>query len=320
MEIAGSIAVVTGASSGIGRATALELARRGAGLVVAARREEPLVSLVDECKRHGAEALAVPTDVTDPGAVERLAERARERFGHVDAWVNNAGVYLVGRFEDTPLEAFRRVLEVNLLGCVHGARAILPHFRSRRAGVLVNVASVDAHVPAPLVSAYVASKFAVLGWSESLRQELRDLEDVHVAVVSPAASDTPLFQHAANYSGRPVKALTPTYAPQQVAETIAALIERPQREVIVGAAGRLLARQRRLAPALTDRIFAKQMSVDQFGDGAAAPTDGNLFEPIAHGTEETGGWRTVHPRTRRRALVVGTATGVVGLTVLALRR
>jgi NAD(P)-dependent dehydrogenase (short-subunit alcohol dehydrogenase family) len=186
--------------------------------------------------------------------------------------------------------------------------------------VLVNVASVDAHAPAPYVSAYVASKFAVLGWSESLRQELRDLPGVHVAVVSPAAVDTPLFQHAANYSGRELKALTPTYAPEQVAKAIADVVERPRREVIVGLAGRVLARQRRLAPALTDAAFAKQVGRDQFGDRRAAPTDGNLFEPVPYGTEATGGWQTVHPRTRRRALVVGASAGLAGLGLLALRR
>jgi NAD(P)-dependent dehydrogenase (short-subunit alcohol dehydrogenase family) len=178
---------------------------------------------------------------------------------------------------------------------------------------------VDAHLATRLVSAYVASKWAVLGLSEALRQELRDLADVHVAVVSPAAIDTPLFQHTANYSGRELVALSPTYAPEQVAGAIAALIERPRREVIVGAMGRVLARQRRLAPALTDRLFAAQMARDQFGDGSATPSHGNLFEPMAAGTDVTGGWRTVRPR-RRRALALGAAAGIAGAAALAWRR
>ncbi len=128
MNLQGKVAVVTGASSGIGRATALELARRGASLVLSARREEPLEEAAREC---GANAVAVLTDVTDEAAVQRLARAAVERFGGVDVWVNNAGVYAVGRFEDTPSEAFERVHQTNFLGSVYGARTALPHLRAR---------------------------------------------------------------------------------------------------------------------------------------------------------------------------------------------
>jgi short-subunit dehydrogenase len=280
----------------------------------------PLDRLVAECAELGGHALAVPTDVTDEAAVQALAERAIERFRRVDAWVNNAGVYTVGRFVDTPPAAFRRTVEVNLMGSVHGARAILPHFRAQGAGVLVQVASIDAHLPAPLVSAYVASKWAVLGLAESLRQEVRDLDCVHVAVVSPAAVDTPLWQHAANYTGREIKAASPTYAPEQVARAIADQIERPRREVLVGAVGRAMARQRRLAPAMTDRLFAAFMDRDQLTDRPAPPTDGALFEPVASGTGATGGWRTVHPRTRGRLLAAGAGAALAGAALVVARR
>ncbi len=137
-KVGDAVVVITGASSGIGRATALAFARRGATVVVAARREQALRGVATECEQLGGRALAVPTDVTDEAAVRSLARRAVESFGRVDVWVNNAAVGLFGRFEDTPLEAYRRVIETNLFGYIYGARAALPIFREQGSGVLIN--------------------------------------------------------------------------------------------------------------------------------------------------------------------------------------
>jgi NAD(P)-dependent dehydrogenase (short-subunit alcohol dehydrogenase family) len=166
----------------------------------------------------------VPTDVTDEAAVTELARRAVQRFGRIDVWVNNAGVYLLGSLEATPPEAFRRVLETNFFGYVHGARAVLPRFREQGHGVLINNASVYSHLGAPWLTAYVSSKFAVRGFSEALRQELGDLPNVHICTVSPSPIDTPIFASAANYSGRAVKAPPPTYPPEQVARVLIGLL------------------------------------------------------------------------------------------------
>src|SRR3954447_9666541 len=204
-KLNGAVVVITGASSGIGREAARAFAQRGASVVVAARREDPLESLVAECERVGGQALAVPTDVTDPEAVEALARRAEERFGGIDVWVNNAGVYLAGRFEDTPPEDFKRLMDVNFYGYVHGARAALPRLRAHH-GVLINNASVDSAASFPYFSAYVASKWAVRGLSAALRQEYLD-DGVDVCTILPAAIDTPLFQHAGNYTGWEMKAI-----------------------------------------------------------------------------------------------------------------
>jgi len=140
-----------------------------------------------------------------------MAELAHpvEGFGRIDVWVNNAGVYLLGSLEATLPDAFRRVLETNFFGYVHGARAVLPRFREQGHGVLINNASVYSHVGAPWLSAYLSSKFAVRGFSEALRQELDDLPEVHVCTVSPSPIDTPIFASAANYTGRAVKAPRP---------------------------------------------------------------------------------------------------------------
>src|SRR5215204_1850351 len=152
--LADSVVVVTGASSGIGRGTALAFARAGAAVVLAARREEPLREAAEECRRLGARALAVATDVRVESAVERLAEQAAASFGGVDVWVNNAGVTLLGRFEDAPADLWREVVQTNFFGCVNGARAALPVLRRRGGGTLINVGSVNSRVGAPYASAY----------------------------------------------------------------------------------------------------------------------------------------------------------------------
>ncbi len=330
-KIEGSVVVITGASSGIGRATALEFARRGANVVVAARREEPLESLVGECQGAGAQAIAVPTDVRDLAAVEALAAAAVDRFGRLDVWVNNAAVTVFGRFEDTPMDAIRQVIETNLFGYMHGARAALPHFRRAGEGVLINNASVTGKVGAPYLSTYSTSKFAIVGFGEALRQELllSGDRDIKVSTILPAAIDTPFYQHAANYTGRAPKPLNPTYAPEDVARAIVACAENPRREMFVGNVGVMLTLTRRLSPRLYEQMYARQVDMDHFQDAPAPNTPGNVFQPMAEGTETSGGWKGsrvpgrwagIAGRGRFAAAgVAGAASAVVGLAWLRSR-
>ncbi len=292
--IAESVIVLTGASSGIGRATALELARRGASVVVAARRTPLLEEVVLESQRMGGQALAVPTDVTSEAAVQNLAQQAVERFGRIDVWINNAGVLAAGRFQDIPSEVFNRVIETNFLGYVYGARTVLPQFLLQGYGILINNASLDSQMGAPYFSPYVAAKFAVRGFSESLREELEALDkmDIRVCTVMPATIDTPLFQHAANYTGRAVKALPPVYDVQMAVKTFVSLIEHPQREVFVGSAGRLLTAMHSAMPGMAEQTFAHQVDKGHLSqEQDATPTHGNVFEPVAYGATATGGWK-----------------------------
>src|SRR5438874_9403287 len=150
-----AVVVVTGASSGIGRATALAFAKHGASVVLAARRESMLREVANQCQMFGGDAAVVPMDVTDEAAVETLGRRAIERFGRIDVWINNAGVSLFSRFEETPPDAFRRVIETNLFGYVYGARIALRRFRDQGYGLLINNASIVAEVSQPYTSAYV---------------------------------------------------------------------------------------------------------------------------------------------------------------------
>ncbi|HEX5746684.1 MAG TPA: SDR family oxidoreductase [Archangium sp.] len=312
-RIQGSVVVITGASSGIGCATALAFARHGAKVVLAGRQEQTLDEVASQCAEVGGEVLVVPTDVTDEASVKELARRAVERFGRLDVWVNNAAVTGFGFFEDTPPDVFRRIIDTNFFGYVHGARAALPLFREQGSGVLINNASMVARMSEPYVSAYVASKHAIRGLSQSLRQELevKKERDIHVCVVMPATIDTPFFQHAANFSGRAAKAMPPVYPAERVARAIVGMARRPRREMFVGNSARQFHLLSLVAPGLAERLMARMVDRQHlYQDVPASPAPGTLFQPPRHGAESSGGWMP-HGLTRLQRSALRTTLTVV---------
>ncbi|MEV4198841.1 SDR family oxidoreductase [Micromonospora globbae] len=312
--------VITGASSGIGAATAYALARRGTAVVLAARSESTLSRVAQRCQELGGQALVVPTDVTDAAAVQRLADRAAAEFGHVDAWVNNAAVGAVGLFDEIPVAEFRRVLEVNLLGAVHGIRAALPHLAAAGGGVVVNNASVLAEVAMPYQSPYNATKHGLRGLADTVRQELRvtGRSNISICTILPATIDTPFFRHAANHTGREVLPPPPVYPPETVAATIVRMLRRPRREAYAGGAARLLGLQWRLAPALTERALGWYAHRTQFGPGARADSTGNVFRADADGRRE-GGWHGRRRQLVRMTAAFGLAAAGTAVGTLAAR-
>lgn len=285
------IVVITGASSGIGRATAHALAERGSKLVLAARRGEVLNEVVRECAERGGEALAVPTDVTREDEVQALAAHALDRFGRIDVWFNNAGIGVFGELEVIPSDVWRRVIETNVIGYMYGAKAALAVFRRQGHGVLINNASIVGRTAKPDSTAYATSKFAVRGFSEALRQELLDAPDIHVCTILPAVIDTPFFEHAANFSGQKVRAAPPVYAPDKVAETVVHLSRHPKPETIICGAGQVLALQKRLAPRFTTWLTGRVLHRGFLAEEPAASSTGIAFEPARDGLGVTGGWR-----------------------------
>lgn len=314
--LSGAVVVITGASSGIGRAAARRFAERGSRLVLAARDPGQLAAVAAECEQRGAEVARTVADVADEAAVEALAATAVQRFGRVDVWVNNAGVIAYGAFEQTPAEVFRRVIETNLFGQVHGSRAALAEFRRTGGGVLINVSSVWGRITSPHVAAYVASKHAVRAFSECVRHELDATPEIEVATILPEAVDTPIFHQAANHSGRAIRPLPPMFDPDEVAQGIVACAQSPKREVTFGRAGRMLELMYRLTPRLYCRISPSMFDRGSFTGRPAPPTTGNVLAPRPERHAVYGGWRS----GRRRTLLNAGMAAAAGAGAAALGR
>jgi short-subunit dehydrogenase len=308
-----SVVAITGASSGIGRAAALRLARRGAALALCARSPGPLRVVAAECEVAVARGvLAVPLDVGEEAAVEAFAREAVARFGRLDVWVNNAGVIAYGEFGELPSDVFRRVIEINLMGQVHGARAALSRFREQREGVLINMSSDWGRVSTPQVSPYVISKNAVRALSECLRGELAGYEDVYVTTMAPQAVDTPIFDHAANYSGHRIRPVPPVLAVEEIAAGIEACAESPKREVNFGKAGSLLEALYAFAPSLYRRLAHRAFMRGTLTQDAAVPSSGNVLASTGPYSID-GVWRRRRRPILRRAFLAATAGAVAGL-------
>jgi short-subunit dehydrogenase len=319
------VVVITGASSGIGRETALLFGRQGASVVLAARDEDELDSVAREIERLGGEAHVVSTDVAQWEQVDQLARAAVERFGCIDTWVNNAAISAYATVEQMTVAEIERVIQVTLLGNIYGVKAALPHLQRQGQGTIINVASALAERSVPLQSAYCAAKHGIKGFTEALRLELAHQgSDVTVTLVLPSSINTPFFRHARSKMGVMPMPMAPVYEPRVVAEAILFAAQHPRRDIVVGGAGKLLTALQRISPAFVDRLMLldgqafKQQQTDRPDDD-----EDNFFQPMAGSSSTTGDfgenatatspytrYLELHPARLRVVLAVATLGGV----------
>jgi NAD(P)-dependent dehydrogenase (short-subunit alcohol dehydrogenase family) len=310
------VVVITGASGGIGRCTALYLAERGARVVGTARRGAALESLVREIEARGGEALAVPGDVTDLEAMRAVARGTVERFGRIDTWINGAAVFIHGPVQDIPSEDFRRVIEVNLVGVINGTKAALEVMLRQGEGHILQVSSILAVRGAALLSPYAASKAGIEGFSDSLRAELWP-RDIRVSTLYVPMVDTPIYEHARSYTGTIPKPPPPVLRPEVAARQIAKLVVRPRHAQTFGFFGGAYLLAARLLPSRwADAALHKFAG---FTETDIPSTEDNLDSPIANepprisaGWADRGwkGWTLRELMEVVPALTLGTAVAV----------
>lgn len=273
------VIVITGASSGIGLATALEAGRRGARVVLASRDETDIQKAVEQITSAGGQALAVAADVADQGAMESLAEQAVVAFDRIDTWVNNAGVAIYGRLDEVSEQDSRRLFDTNFWGVVNGSLVALPYLK-QNGGALINVGSEVSDAVAPLLGMYSASKHAVKGFTDALRVESEhvDKAPISITLIQPTAVNTPFDQHGRNYMDREPDLPTPMIDPQKVADAILSAAENPTRDVKVGMMSKVNTFAAKNMPSIADRMTAKQVKNLQ-RDEPAHDREGTLYIP-----------------------------------------
>jgi short-subunit dehydrogenase len=283
-KISEQVIVITGASSGIGLATAEAAAKRGAKLVLAARSEQALNDIVSRMSGQRCEAIAVGCDVADRKQVDRVADAAIARFGRIDTWINDAGQGLYGRLDEVSEEDSRRLFDINFWGVVNGSLAALPHLKTH-GGALINIGSEVSEAYMPLLGMYTATKHAVKGFTDALRVEVEDLDKapISITLIQPTAVDTPFPQHARNYMPQEARLPNPMLDPEKVGEEILEAAEKPMRDKRIGTMSKMNTTLATMFPWLADKMSAMNSKKLKADDAPKNPA-GALNQP----SEKTG--------------------------------
>jgi NAD(P)-dependent dehydrogenase (short-subunit alcohol dehydrogenase family) len=278
----GQVVVITGASAGVGRATAIAFARRGARIGLLARGQEGLKGALNDVEAAGGRALALPTDVADPAQVEAAAQAVEDSFGPIDVWVNNAMVSVFSPIKQMSVEEFKRVTDVTYLGYVYGTLSALGRMLPRDRGVIVQVGSALAYRGIPLQAAYCAAKHAIQGFHDSLRCELlHDKSNVRVTMVQMPALNTPQFRWVKSRLPNKAQPVPPIFQPELAAQAIVYAADHDRRELYVGWPTVKAIIGNKLAPWYADRVLARMGYKAQQTDEPADPErPHNLWEPV----------------------------------------
>jgi NAD(P)-dependent dehydrogenase (short-subunit alcohol dehydrogenase family) len=277
----GQVVLVIGASSGIGRASAVQFAERGASLVLVSRSATTLADAAADCRVAGARAVeVVVADVLDPDAVQAAVDRATGTFGRLDVVVHAATVMAYGRIEDVQPDVFERVVDTAVLGTFNVFRSVLPVLRAQRRGDVVVVSSLLASITAPTMGAYVTAKWGQLGLIRTLQQELRELPDVHVSAVAPGGVTTPIYDQAATVLGNTGHPPPPVYTPERVARAVVDRVANPRRLKQSGFLNPVIIAGFRLFPPVFDVLVGPLLRVFGMARDTVPPTTGNVFAPV----------------------------------------
>jgi NAD(P)-dependent dehydrogenase (short-subunit alcohol dehydrogenase family)/uncharacterized protein YndB with AHSA1/START domain len=308
--------LVTGASSGIGRATALQLAEEGVDLVLVARSAQALHAVREECEARGARALVTAADVRDEAALDAAFETARQAFGGLDGVVHSAAVLAYGRFEDVPAEVFDTSIGTTLVGTANVARRALEEFRRAGSGRLVVVGSLLGKISTPYMSSYVTAKWGVHGLVRTLQIEARTTPGIDISLVTPGGVNTPVYLQAGTYLNRHGRPPPPVDPPEKVARAVVRALRSPRRERSVGLANHLTVAGFRLVPAVFDGLVTPLMRVGGLGREEVVNSPGNVLEPAPAGEAVHGPWGrrwrlepTSDGTDRRGVAPVATPTG-----------
>ncbi len=319
-DLRNKVVVITGASSGVGKAIALEFATYGVKLVLAARRNDALHEVAEECRSIGAitETLEIDTRISQDMQV--LAKTAYEFGGSIDVWINNAGVLAAGALEDVPAIVNENVIRTNLLGYMNGAQEALPYFKIQGHGILINNISVGGWLPVPYATAYSASKFGLRGFSEALKGEVSNYPNIHIVDIFPSFLDTPGIQHAANYTGKVLKPAPPILDPRKVARAVVRLARRPQSRKTIGVPSFLLRFGYAMFPKLTRNITGAVIRKYLAQADEIEHTTGNVLKPVEFGTSIDGGWSNRGMSTKTKVSLMIFAGVAAGLYAAGSRK
>jgi short-subunit dehydrogenase len=316
------VIVITGASSGIGLATAFAAAKKGARLVLAARNEQALQDIAQEINEKGGEAIPVGADVGRQQDVERIADVALSHFGGFDTWVNNAGVSIFGRLLEVSDDDNRRMFDTNFWGLVYGSQIAAMHLR-RRGGAIINLGSVLSDVAIPMQGMYSASKHAVKGFTDALRIELEEEgAPVSVTLIKPSGINTPYPEHARNYTEHKLTLPPPVYEPAEVAQAILYAATHQKRDISVGGGSKFMSITNRLVPGLMDLASEELMTDQQLLDEPARQWEGALHRPgeggRIHGRIKDTMPTSLYTRAVTHPVITGAVVAAAGAAAIAL--